>query len=122
DGGAFGVETLAENFDLAGGGVQQARQTADGGALARAVRTEEAEHGARLDRERQAFDGSYLAVLLDQVSNSYGVHSVSPFLRRWRAVFPAAPAAWLPRVRAMRSKKPRPAGPRGTPSTIYPAR
>jgi hypothetical protein len=51
DGGVIRIEALAEQFDFAGGGVQQTGHAADGGALAGTVGAEEAEHGAGAHRE-----------------------------------------------------------------------
>jgi hypothetical protein len=45
--GAIGVEAMPENLDLARRRVEESGQAANGGTLSRAVRPQEAEHGAR---------------------------------------------------------------------------
>ena len=57
DGCIVRVEALAKQFDLSGSGIQQAGHAADGGALARAVGAEEAEHGAGANGEGKVLDG-----------------------------------------------------------------
>ncbi len=78
--GAVGVERLAENFDRAGGGVEQARQAADGGAFARAVGPEKAEHRALRDGQREVVHRHHRAVFLHQIGDANGVHDISLFL------------------------------------------
>src|ERR1017187_8120133 len=57
DGDILRIEDLTENFDGAGGGIEQAGETADGGALTGAVGPEESENAPRAHGEREVFDG-----------------------------------------------------------------
>lgn len=51
---------MAEDFDVALGGIQQAEQQFDGGGFSRAIRPEQAEHFATADVEIDIVDGARL--------------------------------------------------------------
>ena len=66
----FRTETLAEDLNFTGRGIEQPREAADRGALARPVRAEEAEHGAGRHREGKAVHRQHAIVFLHQVLDS----------------------------------------------------
>src|ERR1035441_10180918 len=78
DGGIFRIEGLSEELDGAGSGIEQAGETADGGALAGAVGPQESEDAPRAHGEREILDGGHGAVALHEVGNPYGVHQPFP--------------------------------------------
>ena len=70
------AERLAEEADGAGVWAGDADHHADGAGFSGAVRAEEAEHGAGLDGEGEAFDGDFFAVELADAAEFNDGHEV----------------------------------------------
>src|ERR1035438_7695142 len=68
DGGILRIERLSQDFDRAGGGIEQAGETADGGALAGAVGPQESENAPRAHGEREILDGGNGSVELREAA------------------------------------------------------